>query len=87
MRGRACAGANDTVRAVRVWIDLTNSPHVLVMRPVIDLLREEISDALADLKPKEPTNKISEIVRTAMRRVFREELGKKPVLDVHVIKV
>jgi hypothetical protein len=25
---------------VRVWIDLTNSPHVLVMRPVIDRLRE-----------------------------------------------
>jgi predicted glycosyltransferase len=26
---------------MRVWIDLTNSPHVLVMRPVIDVLREE----------------------------------------------
>ena len=26
--------------AVRVWIDLTNSPHVLVMRPVIATLRE-----------------------------------------------
>jgi uncharacterized protein len=25
---------------VRVWIDLTNSPHVLAMRPVIGLLRE-----------------------------------------------
>jgi predicted glycosyltransferase len=25
---------------VRVWIDLTNSPHVLVMRPVIRVLRE-----------------------------------------------
>ena len=24
---------------MRVWIDLTNSPHVLVMRPVIELLR------------------------------------------------
>jgi uncharacterized protein len=24
---------------MRAWIDLTNSPHVLVMRPVIDLLR------------------------------------------------
>ena len=24
---------------MRVWIDLTNSPHVLVMRPVIDVLR------------------------------------------------
>jgi predicted glycosyltransferase len=26
---------------VRVWIDLTNSPHVLVMRPVIELLRAD----------------------------------------------
>jgi uncharacterized protein len=24
---------------VRVWVDLTNSPHVLVMRPIIELLR------------------------------------------------
>ncbi len=24
---------------MRVWVDLTNSPHVLVMRPVIDALR------------------------------------------------
>jgi predicted glycosyltransferase len=26
---------------MRVWIDLTNSPHVLVMRPVIELLLED----------------------------------------------
>ncbi len=26
---------------MRVWIDLTNSPHVLVLRPVIDVLRAE----------------------------------------------
>jgi predicted glycosyltransferase len=26
---------------MRVWIDLTNSPHVLVMRPVIDVLRAD----------------------------------------------
>ena len=31
-----------TVRArMRVWIDLTNSPHVLVMRPVIERLRAD----------------------------------------------
>jgi predicted glycosyltransferase len=29
---------------MRVWIDLTNSPHVLVMRPVIDVLREDGHD-------------------------------------------
>ena len=26
---------------MRVWIDLTNSPHVLVMRPVVELLRRD----------------------------------------------
>jgi hypothetical protein len=26
---------------VRIWIDLTNSPHVLVLRPVIELLRAQ----------------------------------------------
>jgi hypothetical protein len=26
---------------MRVWIDLTNSPHVLVMRPVVEVLRED----------------------------------------------
>jgi uncharacterized protein len=26
---------------LRIWIDLTNSPHVLVMRPIIDTLREQ----------------------------------------------
>jgi uncharacterized protein len=29
------------VRAMRVWVDLTNSPHVLVMRPVIERLRAD----------------------------------------------
>jgi uncharacterized protein len=29
---------------MRVWIDLTNSPHVLVMRPVIDVLRARGAD-------------------------------------------
>jgi len=29
----------DACVRVRVWVDLTNSPHVLVMRPVIDRLR------------------------------------------------
>jgi predicted glycosyltransferase len=30
--------------AMRVWIDLTNSPHVLVMRPVIERLRADGHD-------------------------------------------
>ena len=29
---------------MRVWIDLTNSPHVLVMRPVVELLQADGHD-------------------------------------------
>jgi uncharacterized protein len=29
---------------MRVWIDLTNSPHVLVMRPVVERLRADGHD-------------------------------------------
>jgi uncharacterized protein len=32
------------LHAMRIWIDLTNSPHVLVMRPVIERLRAEGHD-------------------------------------------
>jgi uncharacterized protein len=32
---------SDTVLAMRIWIDLTNSPHVLVMAPVIECLRRD----------------------------------------------
>jgi predicted glycosyltransferase len=31
----------NTVAGMRIWIDLTNSPHVLVMRPVIELLQAD----------------------------------------------
>ena len=37
----AAPGRRNTVPAMRVWIDLTNSPHVLVMRPVIERLRAD----------------------------------------------
>jgi uncharacterized protein len=30
-----------SVPAMRVWIDLTNSPHVLVMRPIVEALRDD----------------------------------------------
>ena len=40
--------------AMNVWIDLTNSPHVLVMRPVIERLRadgHEVSGHRARFRP------------------------------------
>ena len=50
---RAIFSSADLVRrstvscsALRVWIDLTNSPHVLVMRPVIETLRARGDEVL-----------------------------------------
>src|SRR5204862_5075735 len=31
-------------RGLRVWVDLTNSPHVLVMRPLIEIMRADGHD-------------------------------------------
>ena len=56
-------------------------------KELLDQLREEIEEAVGRMKPKDTTDKVSDAIRTAMRRVFREELGKKPMLDVHVIRV
>jgi uncharacterized protein len=42
MEASTSTGAgNDTVPVMRIWIDLTNSPHVLVMRPVVGVLRAQ----------------------------------------------
>lgn len=56
-------------------------------KDLISSLREEIIAEIEQLKAKETVDKISEKVRTVIRRLTREELGKKPVIDVHVIKV
>ena len=29
---------------MRIWVDLTNSPHVLVLRPIIDVLKARGAD-------------------------------------------
>src|SRR5688572_9534724 len=53
--GRTCAKRNVGPRSelartegrnMNIWIDLTNSPHVLVMRPVIQTLRARGDDVL-----------------------------------------
>ena len=39
--GPAGRGGGRGGGGVRVWVDLTNSPHVLVMRPLIDAMRAD----------------------------------------------
>ena len=65
---------------MRVWIDLTNSPHVLVMRPVIKLLREDGHDVRVTARDFAQTLELLrrfEIPHTAIGRHRGERLAAK----------
>jgi predicted glycosyltransferase len=67
---------------MRVWIDLTNSPHVLVMRPVIELLREDGHDVRVTARDFAQTLQLLdrfEIEHTAIGRHRGERLADKAV--------
>jgi uncharacterized protein len=65
---------------MRVWIDLTNSPHVLVMRPVLELLREdghEVHVTARDFAQTLGLLRRLEIPHTAIGRHRGERLAAK----------
>jgi uncharacterized protein len=65
---------------VRIWIDLTNSPHVLVMRPVIELLRADGHEVRVTARDFAQTLALCErfgIEHTAIGRHRGERLGAK----------
>jgi uncharacterized protein len=65
---------------MRVWIDLTNSPHVLVMRPVIERLLEDGHDVEVTARDFAQTLALCErfgIAHTAIGRHRGERLGAK----------
>jgi predicted glycosyltransferase len=65
---------------MRVWIDLTNSPHVLVMRPVIDVLRADGHDVRVSARDFAQTLELLErfdIEHTAIGRHRGERLPDK----------
>jgi predicted glycosyltransferase len=67
---------------MRVWVDLTNSPHVLVMRPVIAALREdghEVSVTARDFAQTLELCRRHGIGHTAIGRHRGERLGAKAV--------
>ncbi len=67
---------------MRVWIDLTNSPHVLVMRPVIDVLRadgHEVEVTARDFAQTLGLLQRCEISHTVIGRHRGERLGAKAV--------
>ncbi len=67
---------------MRVWIDLTNSPHVLVMRPVIELLRDDGHEVQVTARDFAQTLQLLErfgIDHTAIGRHRGERLAEKAV--------
>ena len=67
---------------MRVWIDLTNSPHVLVMRPVIEQLRADGHEVRVTARDFAQTIALCErfgIAHTAIGRHGGERLGAKAV--------
>ncbi len=67
---------------MRVWIDLTNSPHVLVMRPVIECLRADGHDVRVTARDFAQTIELCErwgIAHTAIGHHRGERLGAKAV--------
>jgi uncharacterized protein len=65
---------------MRVWIDLTNSPHVLVMRPVIEVLEEDGHEVQVTARDFAQTLGLLErlqIAHTVIGRHRGERLGAK----------
>jgi predicted glycosyltransferase len=65
---------------MRVWIDLTNSPHVLVMRPVIECLRADGHEVRVTARDFAQTIELCErlgVEHTAIGRHRGERLGAK----------
>jgi predicted glycosyltransferase len=65
---------------MRVWIDLTNSPHVLVMRPLIELLQADGHDVRVTVRDYAQTIELCErmdIAHTAIGRHRGERLAAK----------
>jgi predicted glycosyltransferase len=67
---------------MRVWVDLTNSPHVLVLRPVIAALRERGAEVEVTVRDFAQTVGLSErygIAHTVIGRHRGSRLGAKAV--------
>jgi predicted glycosyltransferase len=67
---------------MRIWIDLTNSPHVLVMRPVIALLEEDRHEVRVTARDFAQTLALCErfgIAHTAIGHHRGERLGAKAI--------
>jgi predicted glycosyltransferase len=65
-----------TVSALRVWIDLTNSPHVLVMRPIVRALEARGAEVLITARDFAQTLPLAERHGLAVEPIGRHRGGR-----------
>lgn len=78
-------GKNGQPEAVKL-----SAPGVLDMKDDKELIAEwasEVEHALDTAKPRSGDDQIKEQVRLALRKLIKQELDKKPVIEVHVSRV
>lgn len=66
------------------------APGLLDMKEDDELLEEceaIVTDAVEGLKPRSGDEQVRDVVRTAIRKFFKREIDKKPVIEVQVARV
>ena len=61
---------------MRIWVDLTNSPHVLVMRPLIEAMREDGHEVEVTARDFAQTLQLCERVGIAQTAIGRHRGGR-----------
>ena len=70
---------------MRVWVDLTNSPHVLVMRPVIRALEERGAEVLVTARDFAQTIGLCERHGLAYEAIGRHRGGRLAAKGVGLV--
>jgi ribonuclease J len=57
--------------------------------PIAAILRDALRDALGKMPPgsRRDDGAVREVARSALRRTIKSELGRRPVTDIHVVRV
>ena len=56
-------------------------------KELFSAMRDDITIVIQSSKSKDSNEKIADAVRTMLRKLFRDELGKKPVIEIHIVRV
>jgi uncharacterized protein len=70
---------------VRVWVDLTNSPHVLVMRPLIEAMREDGHEVEVTAREFAQTLELCERFGIAHTAIGRHRGGRRASKGVGLV--